>query len=284
MSVRLIDDQGQDWSANSRQIREAFDSPYSGGEFVDYAVANLGFAAVNDYGSSYQIRLRPSLIGEKCFRVLTEWLRLAKSERVVLSWYGTDWSYELFRTPVAAASRIEQLVRSSRTSKQEDFLSRKVSTHELHPTSPLGHLIRNWSAYSAPSSRDTLVNLMRSTLGERYVIVRKNDNDGRISFQQFGRDLFSKYETWRSCAVGAPIEEQPDRVYGRWIASTYGEAFESEGPVVTDVDAIVRWPHAGRARMRYRRVLVPLRTTSGPPLLLGGPIFDNRIDLRLNAT
>jgi hypothetical protein len=284
MSVRLIDDQGQSWSANSRQIREAFDSPYSGGEFVDYALSNLGFAAINDYGTSYQVRLRPSMIGEACFHAVIDWLRMVKTDRIILCWLDTEWAFELIRTPAAAAGRLEQLVSLSRHAKPNDFLSRDVKQHELHPTSPLGHLVRNWSTYSAPASQKALLDLMRATLGQRYVIVKKNDGDGRMTFHEFGSDIYNKYETWRSCAIGAPIEEQPDRNYGRWVAGKYDEAFAVNAPVITDVDAIVRWPHAGRARMRYRRVVVPLHTSSGPPLMLGGPVFDNRIDLRLAAT
>ena len=58
MSLLLIDDQGEIWDGQSRKLRQSFGSPYSGGEFSDYAVANLGFVALNVYGGSCQVRPR----------------------------------------------------------------------------------------------------------------------------------------------------------------------------------------------------------------------------------
>ena len=62
MALLLIDDQGHLWDGASRTLRASFDSPYSGGEFSDYAVTNLGFVAANAYGGSCQIRLRPNFV------------------------------------------------------------------------------------------------------------------------------------------------------------------------------------------------------------------------------
>ena len=281
MSLLLIDDQGEFWDGQSRKLRQAFDSPYSGGEFSDYAVANLGFVALNIYGASCQVRLRPTTISERTHRAVRDWLQRSRNERIVLTWLDDDWKNELLRAGPSSFQRLDELIAGATRAKPHDFLSRLLETEQIPADTPLGELVRQWPSISAQSGQHALMHLLNMALGNRYVVVKQDKADGRFLFDQFGDGLFSDYETWRSCAVGAPMEEQPDRQFGRWVASAYSEALEKNRPQIVDVDAIVRWPHAGRARMRYKRVIVPLPGTGPERMLLGGSLIENRIDLRV---
>lgn len=283
MSVILIDDAGIEWPGTSRRLREAFGSPHSGSEFVDYAITNLGFVGIDNFGASCQLRLRPSLISEACWRGVRKWLRRARLERVVVSSLETNWSYELVRSTDVAIRRVETLIAQAENVRPDDFLSRRLGLGELHSASPLGEIVRNWSNLSQPSGQHRLRELVQATLGDRYVVVERNASNGQMIFREFGEGLFSRYETWRTCAVGAPMEEQPDRVYGHWVASTYQDVCDVREPSVASVDAIVRWPHAGRMRMRYQRIIIPLNSTTDTPLLMGGSLIDSGIDLRMRA-
>ncbi len=280
MSLLLIDDQGEFWDGQSRRLREAFDSPYSGGEFSDYTVANLGFIAINSYGASCQVRLRPSVVTDASMRALRQWLARSQAERVVISWLGTQWSSELHRRGGRIQERLDQLVTGERSPAPGQFLARETRIEQLHPKSPLGVLMRQWPRLSLPNGQHTLMQILEATLGNRYVVVKPGES-GKLLFQKFGGGLYAEYETWRNCAVGAPIEEQPDRNFGRWVSSAYQAALDKNAPQIDDVDAIVRWPHAGRARMRYKRIIVPLSSPSEGPLVLGGSLIDPSIDLRV---
>lgn len=282
MPSQLIDDKGAVWPACSRRLRESFDSPYSGGEFVDYAVVNLGFAGVDTYNRACQVRVRPEFVEPETAAALQAWLAQCGLERVVVTWFDGDWRRELMSSPAQAWRRLEHLLTQARPARPGDFVSRPVGQHELHARSPLGRIVGQWGYYAVPAGRTALMGLLRQTLGDRYVIVREG-RGGRLVFAEFGSAMFADYDTWRMCAVGAPIEEQPDRDYGRWVADAYRETLARGQPSIADVDAIVRWPHAGRCRMRYKRVIVPLASASDPPALLGGPLFDDRIDLRIGA-
>jgi len=280
MSLLLIDDQGEVWDGMSRSLRRAFDSPFSGGEFSDYSVANLGFVAINRYGSSCQIRVRPSFVGEATLRSLQRWLTNTKSDRVVLTWLDTEWSSELYRGAEDAKKRLDQLVAHSRRPHVHAFLARQLGVSDLHPTSNLGTIMREWQTLSQPTGQRELMRLLEATLGNRYVIVKPNES-GKLLFHEFGGGLYSDYETWRSCAIGAPIEEQPDRHFGRWVQTAYQESIDRNVPIIGNVDAIVRWPHAGRVRLRYKRIIVPMQSAGDGPTLLGGSLIDNAIDLRV---
>jgi hypothetical protein len=281
MSLLLIDDQGEIWAGSSAALRRTFDSPYSGGDFVDYAVLNLGFVALNNFGSSCQVRIRPSMVTDGAYRALKMCLLKVKCERVVITAFDRDWSNELVRSGEVALNRLEQHLVKGRSPKARDFLVRPLTQSELPASTALGQLSRNWSELSRPSGQHELMRLLQVALGDRYVVVKTEPTNGKIVFHEFGQGLFSQYDTWRTCAVGAPVSEQPDRGYGRWIAETYGQAMSDQSIKVDQVDAIVRWPHAGRQRLRYKRLIVPVETQSAGKLLVGGSIIDNMVDLRV---
>ncbi|MFM9941301.1 MAG: hypothetical protein ACKVP7_17600 [Hyphomicrobiaceae bacterium] len=281
MTMLLIDDQGTCWNGASRELRSAFDSPYSGGEFAEYAVINLGFVAINAYGSSHQVRLRPAVVTRKAVAALAQRLATNKVARVVLTIFETDWTNELIPSQAAAMARVEQLVAQASQSKPEEFLARASRSIEGQAAATVTTIMKDWPRLSTANGQHQLMQLLNASFGDRYVVVRQDASLGSVVFHELGAGLFSKYETWRSCAVGAPVEEQPDRTYGRWIAKTYADAMVANVPRIEDIDAIVRWPHAGRTRLRYKRLLVPLQTGAGEPLLLSASLMDPRIDLRV---
>ena len=144
MSLLLIDDQGEIWDGQSRKLRQSFDSPFSGGEFSDYAVANLGFVALNVYGASCQVRLRPAVVSDRTYRALQGWLERTRNERIVLTWLDSDWQNELQRAGPACQRRLEDLMASARRAMPNDFLSRLVLPEELSRNSPLVEIVRQW--------------------------------------------------------------------------------------------------------------------------------------------
>ena len=114
MSLQLIDDQGQVWDGSSRQLRHAYDSPYSGGEFSDYAVVNLGFIATNVYGHSAQVRLRPTFTADAAYDALYRWLLSRRFDRVVITWLGDGWKNEMLRSNQAALIRLDDLIEAAK--------------------------------------------------------------------------------------------------------------------------------------------------------------------------
>lgn len=281
MSLLLIDDQGDVWDGQSRQLRQSFDSPYSGGEFSDYAVANLGFIALNVYGGSCQLRLRPELVSERTYRALLEWLAHSNNERIVLTWLGDSWANELLRTGPNCLRRLDELVSNAQRAKPNDFLSRRLTPAELPEGSPFREILENWAALGGPRGQPALMHLIQMSLGQRHLMVKPEAGAGKLVFHSFGTDLFADYDTWRTCAVGAPMEEMPDRSYGRLVAPSYYETLAENAPRVEEVDAIIRWPRNGRSRLRYKRLIVPLKHQDGSPLLVGGSVLDHRVDLRI---
>ena len=280
MSLQLIDDQGQLWDGSSRQLRHAYDSPYSGGEFSDYAVVNLGFIATNVYGHSAQIRLRPSFTADAAYDALYRWLLGRRFDRIVLTWLDSTWRNEMVRSNQAALIRLDDLIEEAKRQRPEDFLSTLVSRDEIRRDTTLTELIHKWSSATTDNRPEAVGAAVNSILGNRYAIVQQDLMNNRLLYKELGDGLFTSYDTWRTCAVGAPMEEMPDRAYGRWVKGCYNNALETMEPTIEKVDAIVHWPHSGRTRMRYQRLILPLALSDGSRIIVGGSLVDDRVDLR----
>ncbi len=144
-------------------------------------------------------------------------------------------------------------------------------------------LVEGWTHLVNEYEAETLFRLLRTVFADQYVIVKRSAEKDRLQFKEFGDRMFSRYDTWRSCAVGAPIEEQPDREYGRWIGTSYREALTRNTPQLETIDAVFRCPEKGRFRRRYRRMIFPINSQSTGQLLFGGSFDDPTIDLRVQA-
>ena len=280
MSLQLIDDQGQVWDGSSRQLRHAYDSPYSGGEFSDYAVVNLGFIATNVYGQSAQIRLRPSFTADAAYDALYRWLLNRRFERSVLTWLDSTWQNEMLRSNQAALIRLDDLIEQAKRQRPEDFMSTLIPGDEVSRDVTLKELFQTWKLSTRDNRPETVRTAINSILGNRYAIVQQDHTNNRLLYKELGDGLFTSYDTWRTCAVGAPMEEMPDRAYGRWVKGCYSDVLSTMEPTVEKVDAIVHWPHSGRTRMRYRRLILPLALSDGSRIVVGGSLVDDRIDLR----
>ncbi len=280
MSLQLIDDQGQVWDGSSRQLRHAYDSPYSGGEFSDYAVVNLGFIATNVYGQSAQIRLRPSFTADAAYDALYRWLLNRRFERIVLTWLDSTWQNEMLRSNQAALIRLDDLIEQAKRQRPEDFMSTLIPGDEVSRDATLKELFQTWKLNTRDNRPETVRTAINSILGNRYAIVQQDHMNNRLLYKELGDGLFTSYDTWRTCAVGAPMEEMPDRAYGRWVKGCYSDVLSTMEPTVEKVDAIVHWPHSGRTRMRYRRLILPLALSDGSRIVVGGSLVDDRIDLR----
>jgi hypothetical protein len=280
LSLQLIDDQGQVWDGSSRQLRHAYDSPYSGGEFSDYAVVNLGFIATNVYGHSAQVRLRPNFTADAALDSLYRWLMSRRFDRVVLTWLGDTWQNEMLRSNQAALIRLDDLIEVAKRHRPEDFISTGIAPDEIRRDPSLAAVVDRWKSATEDRHPTAVHSAINAILGDRYIICQDNGDGRRLVYKELGDGLFTDYDTWRTCAVGAPMEEMPDRTYGRWATNCYIDALNGMEPKIEKVDAIVHWPHSGRTRMRYRRLILPLALSDGSRIVVGGSLVDDRIDLR----
>ena len=280
----LFDDLGNLWDGGSSRLRASFGADQTHDEFSSYVVKNMGFIAVNTYGRSCEIRLRPRLIGNLAMEGLRAWLNERSFERIVTVHYETDWVYGLHANRQLALDRLAFVLSKSMAPRPGDYLARPFKASELPRTTPqhqaLHSLIENWPSLSQSVHRYGLWNIIKQSLQGRYHLMGARDGESQLTFNEIGNGFVSYSEDWVAKAIGTSIENHEDASYGKWVADNCREAMRTGSPTLCDVDAIMNTPRLGRARLRYKRVLLPVRSVGGGAWLLTSSILDPTIDLR----
>jgi hypothetical protein len=284
MNLVLIDDIGTLWDGASTRLRQAFDAPFTADDFSSYVVKNMGFIAINVYGRSCEIRARPRLLGEKTLTSLGHWLSARSFDRVITAHFDTDWHYRMHQSRSIALGMLQDCVSKTQWPQPGDYLTRPLKQAELPRTTPLHRvlhsLIENWPMLSQAVHQDGLKNIIKQSLQGRYTLVDAAPGARDLTFREIGHGFVSYTDDWVTRSSGLPVEQLEDAAYGRWAANGYRAALVSGVPTVCDVDAIMNTPKLGRARVRYKRVLLPARNVAGGAWLLTSSIIDPTIDLR----
>ena len=281
MHLLLIDDRGELWSETCNVIRTSFASAYADDGFSAYLVKNLGFIAIDIYGQSCQVRVRPALVSQETFEALIKWLAHNRYERLALGYFDNDWHLELHATPDLLAHRLLKLINVRQLARPKDFMAEYRGADALTDNPELRGLVENWHRLSSKLENEETSRLLKQITNGRYMIVRHSRDSGRFTITEFGTGYVAYTKNWSQEAKGIPLERQPDREYGRFAVDGYRRSLEANAPYVDDVDAIISTAKYGRYRVRYRRLIIPgARTEDGDDLLLSSSVLDERIDLR----
>ena len=283
MTTAIIDKHGRMWSAHSREIRLACDSPYSGWEFSNYSINNLGFIGIHEMLSSCQVKLRPELVGQASIRALADWLVKKSFSRFVLSLHCVDGPLEFFTSRWRLLERIESAIEATRNGSCGNYLAELDPAGRRPAVVALLDLLRQ----NPPDLSDAQATLdlsarVREVFTSRFVIAKANPSGRDIVFNTISDELFDSFVNWRSIsAIGLPVADLPDKGYGEWVQQSYENAMTTQEMVCEKVDVIVSMERMGRMRYRYSRTLLPFNDASGTPMLVSGSIDDKRIDLRI---
>ena len=283
MSLTVIDERGKIWNSACIQLRQSFGSTYSDLQFSEYVVRNLGFIAINQYSASCQIRVRPAIVNHDTVKRLTSYLDELQPKRVALNFFDDDWQLELHRSSRAAIQKLIELMVDHRTERPQDFIATPMDFSQLPKESPLVTLLELWPHLSENLHQDGLRNIVNQVLNGRYAIASQNISNDGFHFEEMGPGFLSYDNLWVDNARGAPVHEQPDKSYGKWIEGAYHTIARHMQPRADNVDVIIEVPSIGRARRRYRRIILPFKSTAGSTSLLCGSVIDDRIDLRAKA-
>lgn len=282
MRLLLIDDRGELWPESSNVIKKSFASTGARDGVSAYLVKNLGFIAIDKFGASLQIRVRPAIVTQAAIETALNWLSRDNFERLLLAYYhDDDWQFELVREPTLMGHRLIQLVNLHQLKRPGDFIAAPSDVATLAHYPALQSLIDHWDKFSRELSPEGLTRIVRQLTRGRYVIVQRDTGSGRLVLAETGGGYRTHGRKWANDMRGAPVEDQQDAAYGRWIAQCYERALAQPGPTVHDVDAIVTTPQFGRYRLRYKRLMLAPRVSEGAPWLLSSSVLDTRIDLRL---
>jgi hypothetical protein len=271
-----IDERGEVLAAS--ELKAHLRSGLNAKQLGAYAVLNLGYVALEEQATKLHVRLRPRAVSSVTLAALLYWLGDRGQDRTVVSHFESAWHHEVVGR-ASLLQRIADLVIDPRALRQGEFYRKRLQGAD----GALGWLVSSWRREAAAPFSERYREILNNGLAGRYMLIRRPQWSRRLEICDVGRGFLVYDDDWLANAIGRRFEDQPDHLYGRWAAEAYYEASSTGQAVVDDVDALIDRPKQGKARVQYRRIILPLTTGNGDQLLLCASLLDNSIVLRPSA-
>lgn len=270
---KVIDDNGNIWSADSRELRSIFHLADVDGDIGCALVRNVGFIAVARRGTSASIQFNPRTVAPTALAALGYWLAQGGPDRICLSVLDTvhRQSHEMHPTPQGALRRMQGLIDKDRQRRGElPFRQQHAELRDLPSASVLSAVFECWRATAGVFCDDAYKGPLHQFGGKgRYLLVHARHDAGRFEIIKAGEGLLIPDKISRARLVGSTLEDIPDYAYGRWVTHDYRQVLEEQWPRFDHVRAAILWPGTGRVVRRYSRLLLPCQSQSGERLVLG---------------
>lgn len=278
----LFDTTGEGWNVD-RLVEYQATGPVpiitTAETMTDDLVMYKGYAALRATEASCQVLFNPRIVRPATIKALKTAIGAQSSDLVFVGSYHETWQYALHASRSAALDHIEETI--ARVRRPDGLRSRDVSRTSLE-RSDFAQLIDALELVRGHDGVfDTELVAKLGDITDRYVICRWQPETQIWRIENGGRD----FAVSRHIDVSRhlPLAQQPSREYGSWLHDCYSEVNDRGEAVVADVDALVTTPDVGSKRMRYRRVLAPLRDPAGKAMILSTSVRDPSIDLGSDA-
>lgn len=280
MSTLLITDSGELRDADCPRLRRELLHPVGDFRFIDYCVRNLGFIAFRRLEGNCQVRLRPAKVSKVALALLFQLLGDERPERVVLSREESQPADQLIRDWRHAVHSIGATVGAAQDGIGEAFLRATRDLRQLDARDTLGGMFSRWRERAGQVDVSAIPALVGEGLLSRHIVVERPADRGGLTLRSLGAGFLTVDNALYAHGPATNVEHHPDYYYGQWVSELYRAAFERCEPMLDDVDAFIARPREGRQRVRYRRLVVPIRGRDDSMRLLGASVLDSSIDLR----
>lgn len=264
----IVDGDGSIWSAYDDELVRRWGYPDPDFDLPSFAVRNLGAIDVSISDAGILVKFRWLTVKAEALAGAIQLLGQFPPRAVTIRCEAETWSDHHFVDPAEATNWIQanrtlwvgsggarSVVTSPR--KLNALSSRSLSKIEAADDS-LALMFKKWRLAHGRFSEDVVSFLVRYSLLDRAVITRQRPGSD-IVFEHVGSSI-TLYDRsnpdWTYMIAGKPVVAQPDKEYGRWVATIFKDVSERREPAFDHVDAVVR-DGRGAGRFRYDRLLLP---------------------------
>ncbi len=274
----FIDEDGNVLEANSERLATSLSTHLSGAALENYVVKNLGWLFFSQNNSNVRVRCRPSLVTDAALAELFDRLYQIESPTIAGDFLTTDWNHAIFGSRVKFARYLSAVVDGER--KLQRHVNARLLKKSKPPESSKLFKAAHLAQKVLQETRD--LNDARPALDQifagRWSMFDVNTADTTLRALGGGYTPFNPL--WLSGSPGQSLKSYGDHHYASWAAQHQCEAAATERVTFDDVDALVEFPSIGTTRLRYSRVLMPLKLDCDSPVVLSGAVTDGSINLR----
>jgi hypothetical protein len=122
---------------------------------------------------------------------------------------------------------------------------------------------------------DDVVPFLKSAgIFDRSVLIEPSERAMGGIFMLHGAGFTLFGADWPDNSIGMPVTDQPDAVYGRWVAKDYERIFRDRKPRALRVEAKIRSYPGHTPRRSYACMRLPW-TAGSSPLILTASVLIN---------
>ncbi len=282
MSTSLIDPSGDVWPGATQELAKRLHASLSGDQLTDYLVRNLGWAHVRSGTNVFVLRCRPALMTEAALVTLLFQIHDAASETVyAIEIVCKGGASQLLRDRDQVTNILASLTAppsAHRFWRGQRFIASELPA-DASPFGKVHQQIQNLVAQSDDLER--IAPCISELLGTRWSISEFDQAtaDWKELFNGGGFTPFNP--SYSSRTRGAWLSDYTDDgEYVRWVTANRRRVSERRTAEFADVDAIVTFKRVGEARLRYKRMSLPVVRNTGERAILTAAVTDNSIDLR----
>lgn len=259
----MISPEGSIYAPGTEQFFERIG--YSNPDFDagDYVVRNLGFLSISRRSSQrITLRLRPSMVSVAALNAAIMALSNQEFAQAEIQHFDQDWTQEVWPNDPALFNHLAALCENGAKPTEPRFAAKPLQLDQLEASTgnPLKPLFQKWRVSASSFDDTTMPFLIGYGLDYRLLVMTADRSGEPLRFQFFGEGFKFYDAKQKANTIGAPIDQQPDADYGRWLADQYGRVAESGEPCLDYVTACIRSGEAPGRRSRYERLLLPWRT------------------------
>ncbi|MEI9983388.1 MAG: hypothetical protein WDN69_09410 [Aliidongia sp.] len=218
-------------------------------------------------------------ITRACFERLVWLLVMKQVDRAIIEYHGGREEPEMLTTQQDIVARLDE-IRGEAPGEppRPAFFLERMSLERLDETRRLP-MRAAWKAWGRARGRLSVPELNRESGridgGRMLLRVQRGE---RLETNAVSDVVRSYLPCERMSMLGRDVEEQPDGVYGEWLAAAYRELAEDETPAagLQLVEAVIATPGGRSVRTRYERLLLPWRSPGGDRWITSQPLLRMR--------
>lgn len=276
----MFDDEGNVWPGAEEEWACRLASHMAPDQLRYYAITNLGFVSLEDAGGSTHIRLRKSKVSPVALASLLYYLSERPVQRTVVSVLNTDWEHEILGNAQNLYARLDQLSVEIFEEDNQRFLRQGVDLDNLEPCESHAILYRHWK--SRRFEAHNMAELSSDLFDGRFTVVSVRPSSELI-IEHAGRGYGVYSNSYLDRARGTRYQDEPDVVYGQWVARAHRRVHRTGEPILEDVDVMIGASRRVRRRACYRRIVLPFTGPLGEAFVVTASTDRRDIDLRQGA-
>ena len=277
---KVIDDTGRSWNVRDGALTRHLGTSMTGEALIDYAVLNLGFVDISRIRRALIVRCRPKLITGPALIAAAYELHDAPKLSVVLRTLAETWQDLILRKRSDFVQLLGALTEQQESARfwkgPRHIASQSASENSYFVSAANLAMTMSSSGYSEAA----LTNCLDVLFKGRWSLCELDCERGQTIVRHIGNSYTPFNPGWLSKARNSSLCSYGDDAYGLWVAKHHRHVLDCNTPVIDEVDAVVRFPRIGDARLRYSRLTAPITVGGGRRLILTAAVNNSGIDLR----